>query len=161
MDPLLLITTTLNSIKTALDIIKVIDSSDNQLDTSILKMRLVEITESLVDTKGNVIELKEELQNKQNEIESLKKQIEDKDSYKFNKYYYFRVLNNDEIEGPYCPTCFEKDHKPIHLIQDADEIWKCNICKIEIKDDKYKEEVERIRNVMRQRNANRQLPYGF
>jgi len=159
MDPVTLISTTLSSIKTAIDISKVINISNTDFDLSILKMKMVELNETLVNTKGYVLELKEELFNKQNEIKELEEELKDKSSYIFNKYYYFRIIDENEIEGPYCPSCYENEHKKIHLIKDDSEKWICNVCKIEIKDDKYKERMNSFYNALRNRRINR--PFGF
>ena len=124
------ISTVLGSIKTATDIAKLIKDSGSSLEQAEVKLKIAELVSALADAKIELAEVQGELQSKDQIIASLRDDLAKKEGVKFDGEYYFAV--NDDV--PYCPVCYEKDNKLIHLtfyergFYDDEAFYECRVC---------------------------------
>lgn len=114
------VTTALASIKSATEIIKIMRSAGQQLETAEYKLQLAELTENLAELRLFISELRESLLEKDAEIVNLKESLELKASVvRFNEVYYEKNENGDATGSAFCPRCWEEDFRLIHLVRNS------------------------------------------
>lgn len=90
----------------------------------------VEFQEKVMQLREEALELQEENLTLKKENLKLKEQIELQETVKFKRRVYWR--DGDEI--PFCPYCFEKSHRLIHLCAPRKDgkfdIYRCEDCGI-------------------------------
>jgi len=96
--------TTLGLAKTTSDIIK------NALDFA-REQKNTDLAEKLVDLYRDFVLLMETNQELRNEVQQLKTDLQVKAAMSFEAPVYYQ----EGDRTPYCPTCFEKDRRAIHL----------------------------------------------
>jgi len=113
-------------LKVAWDIAKNLKEAANALDDAQIKLQIADLISALADAKIEAAENSEK-------IVELKKQLKTKSSFSFNgSLYYKENEDNDENEGPYCPTCYDNNDKEIRLHNIAGNPfgnWQCKVCK--------------------------------
>ncbi len=124
------IATALSTIKTSIDIAKVIKDSNSSLNEAERNNKIADLINSLADVKIELGEVKDLLRNKDDEIRELKEKINEKESLKFDGKLYWK----EGDKTPFCTVCFENNIKSVHLTylsadQYLAERYKCNICK--------------------------------
>lgn len=110
------ITTAVSSVKTAYEIAKGMSAIKELMGNTEAKMKIVELMESLVKAKSDLVGIKEQLIEKDNTINELKQQLSLKESIIFEEPFYWKKLEGDAKDGPYCPKCYDVDKKLIRLI---------------------------------------------
>jgi hypothetical protein len=115
------------SIKTAWDIAKAVKVSADAIDDAQMKLQVAELIGALADARIQAAESSEK-------IASLQQSLKSKEEMKFNGSVYYRIKDNDEKEGPWCPTCYDARELEIRLqkilIRNAATAnWRCNECK--------------------------------
>jgi hypothetical protein len=118
------------SIKTAWDIAKAVKVSADAIDDAQMKLQVAELIVALADARIQAAESTEK-------IASLQQSLKSKEEMKFNGSVYYRIKDNDEKEGPWCPTCYDARGLEIRLqkilIPNATSNWRCNECKAHFK----------------------------
>ena len=115
------------SIKAAWDLAKAIKSSADAIDDAQIKLQIAELIGALADAK---IEAAENAET----IAELTRQLKSKSQLTFEGRLYYRVLGEGEKEkeGPFCPTCYDKDDKAIRLQPNSEDRyqddWRCHAC---------------------------------
>jgi len=92
----------------------------------------IDLQERLMQIREQALELQEEnlsLRTKLNEIEE---RLSKKENLVFNGEVYFFKEGNNFGDGPFCPTCHDKDGKVVRLHRnrhdDIDATHHCNVC---------------------------------
>jgi ribosomal protein L37AE/L43A len=132
------ISAALTSIKTAVDIAKLIKDSDSSLERAESKLKLADLMSALTAAKLEVIEIQESLTDKDARIRSLEEQIAVKQRLQWEPPYYWRV-NHSSKEGPFCQHCFDADSKQVRLQGNGSGFWRCTVCENTYTDKDYKD----------------------
>ena len=115
----------ITSIKAAWDLAKAIKTSADAIDDAQIKLQIAELISALADAKIEAAENAEK-------ILELEKLLKSKSEMLFEGRLYYRVLEGGRKEGPFCPTCHDKDGKAIRLQPNAQDRhyddWRCHAC---------------------------------
>jgi hypothetical protein len=133
------ITTAIQSLKTATDMVKGIRQATSSLEDASVKFQIAELTNALADLKLALVEIKEEnieLREKLSEIsksQSLRSLLEPKE----NVYLPISGEINGYGKGPWCTNCFDEKEKLVTLHHKVSMAigdfvsykWECPSCK--------------------------------
>lgn len=136
------------SVKSAIDIAKILKDSADSLDKAEVKLQLAELIGSLADAKMQIAEIQEALIESDKEKKELEKKLSRKENLFFERPYYLIKQNNENNDGPFCQICYDKDRKLIRLNNNrfiAGE-WECPVCKERFRDKDYDYEEAAKRN---------------
>lgn len=101
----------LKSGKAIYDTLKIIQSINENLNNNDLKLAIINLQNSLIESAQENIDLKNRISELETEISN------NKEIKKFNMIYkdnVFYDMENDLIKsGPYCPRCWQKNHEAI------------------------------------------------
>jgi hypothetical protein len=124
-----LISTVLNSLKTATDIAKFLRESDLSLEKAELKLKFADLVSALADAKIQVVEIQETLQEKDKRIAELEEAFQTKDTLvrQYDAYYNANEKGN-AVGVPYCLRCWENDHEKHQLVLKAGSNRTCTVC---------------------------------
>jgi ribosome-associated protein YbcJ (S4-like RNA binding protein) len=120
------ISTAIATIKTSMEIAKLIKDSNSSLDEAETKLKLAELISSLADLKTELADIKVDLIDKDDEIRDLKKKLQDKSTITFDDNIYWKEIDGKK-EGPFCPTCFDVNELSVRLHKDGPGWW-CKNC---------------------------------
>ncbi len=113
------------SIKAAWESAKAVKSSADAIDDAQIKLQIAELIGALADAK---IEAAENAET----IAELTRQLKSKSELQFKGRVYWRDLGDNGKEGPFCPTCYDKDGKAIRLQPNSEDRyqddWRCHAC---------------------------------
>ena len=123
------ITATLVAISKAIDIAKNIKNTDAPLKKAEMELQFADLISELVDAKMETANIQQQLLEKDIQIQNLEEQISMKGLFQFEAPFYWKKIDGDEKDGPYCQACFDKHSEAIRLYQFADEWWECKACK--------------------------------
>lgn len=138
MTDLATISTALASIKTAVDIARIIKDGEKSLEQAEFKFKVAELLSALADAKMEIAAIQDTLFSKEQEILSLKASMRLQKDVVWQDPYYF--LKSDELtDGPFCQQCYDNERKLIRLITNgyANGVWVCHTCKNSVTDDSY------------------------
>lgn len=113
------------SIKAAWDLAKAIKTSADAIDDAQIKLQIAELISALADAKIEAAENAER-------ISELERLLKNKSEMLFEGRLYYRILDGGNKDGPFCPTCFDKDDKGIRLQPNSEDRsyddWRCHAC---------------------------------
>jgi len=113
------------SVKTAWELAKAVKTSADAIDDAQMKLQVAELIGALADARIQAAESSEL-------ITSLREQLKSKDEMKFDGEVYYKVKEDKEQDGPFCPTCFDEKGMEIRLHQNrsraSDSRWICKSC---------------------------------
>ncbi len=122
------ISTAIATIKTSMEIAKLIKDSSSSLGEAETKLKLAELISSLADLKTELADIKVDLIEKDEIIRKLKLKILEKESLSFDGKLYWK----EGDKTPFCPICFENENKFIHLrysnSRTYGEFQSCKVC---------------------------------
>ena len=104
-------------LKTAWEVAKALKVATDAIDDAQIKLQMAELISALADARVEAAENAEK-------IAELEKALNTKADLKFDGKVYFMP----DGEGPFCPTCFDKEGSLIRL-QHWDDTWACFNCK--------------------------------
>jgi regulator of replication initiation timing len=118
----------IDSVGSALSVLKEIQQISQQAATAELKLLVASLTEQLANIKLEAVALREELAESKAENERLRKPPE----LTFRDRAYYKGE-----DGPFCPTCYEQDHKAVRMQAMGKAFvkfgkWRCNVCATKI-----------------------------
>jgi len=105
------------SIKSALDLAKQTNNT--------------ELVEKLINIQQAFLTLQDENKELINEIKSLEKEKKKTDDLVLKGDCYYIRMENGELNGPYCPSCLDKDEElnKMHInVFKGEKHAVCNIC---------------------------------
>jgi hypothetical protein len=130
------ITSALSSIKTAIDITKILKESSSSLEKAEIKLKLAELIEALAEAKIHFSEIQELVLNKEKQIKELEAALEIKGKLKWENPVYYLFEGNSK-GGPFCQQCYDTGKKLIRLQGQNDGFWECKTCKNTFMDERY------------------------
>ena len=130
MSEITAIGTVLTSVKTAVEIAKLIKDSDSNLEKAEFKLQLAELISALADAKIELTEVQDLLIEKDNKIAELQGAFELKDKLvkKYDAYYTIGASGN-AIGDPYCLSCWESRQK-VYSIQVFSKDFRIKVCAV-------------------------------
>jgi hypothetical protein len=121
------IATGLSATKTGFDLIKsareLLTRSD--VNPAEVQARLLELQALMLEAQRALGDAEEESRSLKREIEQLKEQASTATSLEFAETVYWRRDAKGQLDGPYCPTCWDDKRKLIRL-KHADGIFGVN-----------------------------------
>lgn len=136
MPDLTSISAVLSSIKSAIDITKLLKETDLSLENAETKLKLAELIGALGDAKISISDIQGLLIEKDNYIRSLEQKLEVRDKLSYTQPYYWLMADSGK-DGPYCQHCYDKDSKLVRLQQEEKGYWCCKVCRNIFTDDDY------------------------
>jgi endogenous inhibitor of DNA gyrase (YacG/DUF329 family) len=131
-----MITAAMTSLKTAMDIAKILKEATTTLEQAEVKFKLADLMLSLADAKVGIAEASNALIEKDAEIAKLKSAFAMNQRMVFVGGAYVLVDSQNKLFGqPYCSRCWEVDQKLVHLILNpaAALLVKCPECNTDVK----------------------------
>ncbi len=135
------ISTALGSVKTAIDITKLLKESSGTLQKAEVDLKLAELINSLADVKIKMADIKEALLESENEKKELKAKLTLQAKLEFEMPYYWTIEKDGKKDGPFCQLCYDKEKKLIRLQDSNNGEWSCLACKGYFRDKNYMEPV--------------------
>ena len=112
-------------VKVAWELAKAIKTSADAIDDAQMKLQVAELIGALADARIEAAESSEL-------ISSLQQQLKSKAQMKFNGSVYYKIIEGEEQEGPWCPTCYDARGKEIRLQSNTGRAvranWHCEEC---------------------------------
>ena len=136
------------SVKSAIDIAKILKDTADSLDKAEVKLQLADLIGSLADAKMQIAEIQEALIESDKEKKELETKFSQKENLFFERPYYLIKKDDENNDGPFCQICYDKDNKLIRLEDHlfiAGE-WDCSVCKQKFLDKNYDYEEAEKRN---------------
>ena len=127
--------------KGAIEIANELRSIDKEIDKADLKLRIVALIDSILDTKEALQDAKEREFTLKEEIRSLKETLEDRRRFEDEGGFLYEIADDgSRIGEPYCNQCYVKEDRKFRLVSYEKFIGlgskqqgrKCNNCKTEI-----------------------------
>lgn len=131
------VVTAVGSIKSAIDIAKVLKDGADTFDKAEVKLQLAELISSLADAKMQMAEVQELLIESNTEKKELLIKLNQKDKVIYRKPSYFKINDDNTEDGPYCQNCYDSNEKLIRLQGGTNDVWTCNQCEKTYKGSKY------------------------
>ena len=125
------------SVKSAIEIAKILKDSADSFDKAEVKLQLAELIGSLADAKMQIAEIQEALLESDREKKELLDKLNLKENLVYEKPYYWKKTTEEEKEGPFCQLCYDKDQKLIRLQDWGNGEWNCQSCKTHVTDSSY------------------------
>ena len=122
------VVTAVGSIKSAIDIAKVLKDGADTLDKAEVKLQLAELISSLADAKMQMAEVQELLLESNAEKKELLSKLNQKEKVIYEKPSYFKINDDNSKDGPYCQNCYDANEKLIRLQGGKNDLWTCNQC---------------------------------
>ena len=118
------------SIKTAIDIAKLIKEGGISLEKADVKLQFAELIGALADVKIELAEVQELLAKKDRRIADLEESLSIKEKVikNFDAYYCLNEQGNPEGD-PYCLHCWETEGKLRSLSHNSKQTTYCPACK--------------------------------
>ena len=117
------------SVKSAIEIAKLLKDSADSFDKAEVKLQLAELIGSLADAKMQIAEIQEALIESDQEKKELINKLNLKENLIYIKPYYWIKINEQDKEGPFCQLCHDKDSKLIRLQEWDNNEWNCQSCR--------------------------------
>ncbi|MEM7779111.1 MAG: hypothetical protein AAF697_01825 [Pseudomonadota bacterium] len=122
----------LSATSNAINIVKALKETDHALDSAVLKARLLEVLDQLIDVKSSQLELTERVRELEKENARLLTTSDDLADLVDKGGYLYKQEGNGLIGWPACPSCLNKDRRVVFMVQDRDyKSAKCPRCKSE------------------------------
>jgi len=120
----------LTSIKTAIDIAKLIKESGASLEKAEVKLQVAELIGALADVKIELVEVQEIIAEKESRIAELEESLKIKANVVkyFDAYYRLNELGQPEGD-PFCLHCWETEGKLRSLSHITNRHTNCPACK--------------------------------
>ena len=130
MDGLTAVGSILTSVKTAIDITKLIKDSDGHLEKAEVKLQFAELIGALADVKIELVEVQEIIAEKDARIVELEESLKIKAKViKHHDAYYFLNEDGNPEGDPYCLHCWESEGRLRSLSHITRQNTTCPGCK--------------------------------
>lgn len=133
MDPLSALRNALSSLKAAKEITVFLKDSELSLPKDEMKLKLAELTAEIAEAKLQIADITSIISEKDQTIKFLQDKINQGEEMVFEKTLYWSI-EGDKKDGPFCPQCWDHDHRKIRLYSMANAYWMCRICNNSYKD---------------------------
>jgi DNA repair exonuclease SbcCD ATPase subunit len=133
MDSLSALRNALASLTAAAEIAVFLKDSELSLPKDEMKLKLAELTAAIAEAKLQIADITSIISEKDQTIKFLQDNINQGEEMVFKKNLYWS-MEGDNKDGPFCPQCWDHDHKKIRLYNMANAYWMCRICNNSYKD---------------------------
>lgn len=133
MDPLSVLRNALASLKAATEIAVFLKDSELSLPKDEIKLKLAELTAAIAEAKLQIADITSIISEKDQTIKFLQDKVNQGEEMVFEKTLYWSI-EGDKKDGPFCPQCWDHDHRKIRLYNMANAYWMCRICNNSYKD---------------------------
>lgn len=108
--------TGINSIQTAINLVKEMKTSKELMNDIEVKIKIVELNDVLLNVKDENLNYKSKAIELENRVKELEKKLNQKNSIIFEEPFYWKELNSGKKEGPFCQKCYDFEGKLSRLI---------------------------------------------
>jgi DNA repair exonuclease SbcCD ATPase subunit len=133
MDPLSALGNALASLKAATEIAVFLKDSELSLPKDEMKVKLAELIAAIAEAKLQIADITSIISEKDQTIKFLQDKINQGEEMVFEKTLYWSI-EGDKKDGPFCPQCWDHDHRKTRLYNMANAYWMCRICNNSYKD---------------------------
>ena len=126
-----------SSVKSAIEIAKLIKDSSSSLEEAELKLKFADLIGTLADAKMQIAEIQDLLISSEEENKKLQRQLLLEKKMDYEAPYYWKNLDDGSKDGPYCQKCFDEHQKIIRLQDKKNGTWHCLSCSSTVKDNSY------------------------
>ncbi|HAN10104.1 MAG TPA: hypothetical protein DCP90_05785 [Clostridiales bacterium] len=98
----------------------------------------IELYQKILDIQASALELQEENINLKNKVRELEKRKNIEDSLEFRENAYYKKLEDNKEDGPFCSACWDKDKRltRMHSINDGTVVkFACSVCNCRVYED--------------------------
>lgn len=110
-------------LKVAWDVAKALKTATDVIDDAHIKLQMAELISALADAKIEAAENAEKIAELENTLKT-------KSSFIFENGMYVKLLDDEEVDGPYCPTCYDSDSKEIRLQHSRNNSFGNYVCRV-------------------------------
>jgi DNA repair exonuclease SbcCD ATPase subunit len=97
------------------------------------KLRNAELNQKLANVQMECVKLAEDNANLRQELIELREKQKTRQDMEHRDNAYWRRLEGDKYEGPYCPKCLDGENKAARMsARDGDNYWRCPVCDLPI-----------------------------
>jgi DNA repair exonuclease SbcCD ATPase subunit len=127
MDSLSALRNVLASLTAATEIAVFLKDSELSLPKDEMKVKLAELIAAIAEAKLQIADITSIISEKDQTIKFLQDNINQGEEMVFEKNLYWSI-EGDKKDGPFCPQCWDHDHKKTRLYNMANAYWMCRIC---------------------------------
>jgi len=91
-------------------------------------LSVAKLRKRLADSEAVRERLTGEIAKLRDEVADLRTHEHTQREMHFDKNAYWRRSGPGQTEGPFCPKCFDGDHKPVRLSDLPSGWWSCPVC---------------------------------
>lgn len=106
---------TLQALKAANEIAKVLRSTDVSFERAEIKIKVAELADALSDARMTALDAQEEITRLQSRIKELEARNDVRSRIRLRHSMYYLAEADDKESGPYCVACFETKDRTIAL----------------------------------------------
>ena len=93
------------------------------------RLKDAELKNRLADVQAECAKLAEENARLRTELLDLREQVQTRQEMLFQNNVYWRQSKDKQLEGPYCPKCFDGSNKPARMTEPPNwHNWLCPVC---------------------------------
>ncbi len=123
----------LASLAAATEIAAFLEGSELSLPRDEMKRKLAELMAAIAEAKIQISDMASAISEKDQTMKFLQDKINQSEEMVFEKALYWS-MKGDKKDGPFCPQCWDHDHRKIRLYNMANAYWMCRICNNSYKD---------------------------
>ena len=127
MDSLSALRNALTSLTTATEIAIFLKDSELSSPKSEMKIKLAELNAAIADAKLQIADIASMISEKDQTIKFLQNKINQGEEMAFENNLYWS-MTGEKKDGPFCPQCWDHDHRKMRLYNMANAYWMCRIC---------------------------------
>lgn len=149
------VTSALVGIKNAIDIARIIKDSNSSIEKAEINLKIADLIGALADAKVAIATIQEDMAEKDAEITKLKNELKISGNIFYESPYYFiKVDDKSERDGPFCQKCYDSNRKLIRLqSQETKGYWLCKECENGYMDKDYvKQQINYASSMRRERS---------
>ena len=133
MDSLTALGNALASLTAAAEIAASLKDSELSLRKDETKLKLEELIAVIAEAKLQIAEIMRIISEKDQTIKFLQDKIDQGEEMVFEKTLYWSA-KGDKKDGPFCPQCWDHDHRKMRLYNMGVAYWMCRTCNNSYKD---------------------------
>ena len=128
--------TSITSAYTAIKSIKEIGSNilESRIDSEVKEKisdtmsKLGDIQDTLFFIREELIKTQDENYELKNEVRILNEKLADKKNVDYFEPLYWKVIDEEKKDGPFCQRCFDVDDKLVRVQGNDNDEWSCREC---------------------------------
>jgi hypothetical protein len=133
MDSLAPLRSAIASLTAATQIAGFLRDSELSLPKDEMRLKLAELTAAIAEAKLQMADIASVVSEKDQAIKFLQDKVNQAEELVFENSFYWS-LKGDKKDGPFCPQCWDHDHRKMRLYNMAHAYWMCRSCNNSYKD---------------------------